>query len=77
MLRAIFIALLFFESLSVSTTASQQFFQTLQQSIQQNTLLKLILSKYQGQEIDLQKVAIRPIILRDEAFLSFFYTLYN
>ena len=74
MLRAIFIALLFFESLSVSTTASQQFFQTLQQSIQQNTLLKLILSKYQGQEIDLQKVAIRPIILRDEAFLSFVYT---
>lgn len=58
----------------MSTTASQQFFQTLQQSIQQNTLLKLILSKYQGQEIDLQKVAIRPIILRDEAFLSFVYT---
>ena len=52
----------------------QQFLQTLQQSTQQNTLLKLVLSKYQGQEIDLQRVTIRPIILRDEASLSFVYT---
>jgi hypothetical protein len=58
----------------VSITATQQFVQTLQHSTQQNTLLKLVLSKYQGQEIDLQKVTIRPIILRDEACLSFVYT---
>lgn len=58
----------------MSITATLQFVQTLQHSTQQNTLLKLVLSKYQGQEIDLQRVTIRPIILRDEASLSFVYT---
>jgi SAM-dependent methyltransferase len=59
---------------SITASALQQFLQTLQQSTQQNTLLKLVLSKYQGQEIELQRVTIRPIILRDEACLSFVYT---
>ena len=60
--------------MSTTNPAMQQFVQTLQHSTQHHIFLKLVLSKYQGQEIDLQRLTIRPIILRDEAFLSFVYT---
>lgn len=55
-------------------TPEQQFVTCFTQAIQQNHLLKCVLSKYQGQDPALQRVTIRLIALRNEAQLSFLYT---
>lgn len=49
------------------------FLQALQQSIAQQRFVKLVLSKYQGTEPDLQRIDIRQINLRHQAHLSFLY----
>ena len=50
------------------------FLTLLEKSLVQNTLVKLLLSKYQGEETELQRVTIRPVTVRGQACLSFVYT---
>lgn len=51
----------------------EKFVQVLAQSINQQSLIKLVLSKYQGQESELQRLTIRPVLLRDAPHLSCLY----
>lgn len=60
--------------MSTPDSALSDFLHALAQHIQRHTFSKLVLSKYQGQEPDLQRVMIRPIVLRDISCLSFLYT---
>lgn len=60
-----------------SATASDDrgdFLALVEKSLVQNTLVKVLLSKYQGEETELQRVAIRPVTVRGQACLSFVYT---
>ncbi len=60
-----------------SATASDDrgdFLALVEKSLVQNTLVKVLLSKYQGEETELQRVAIRPVTVRSQACLSFVYT---
>lgn len=50
-----------------------EFFQHIQQAWQSSTLQRLILSQYQGDEPNLQKLMIRPITLKDELQLQVVY----
>ncbi|MFO1391546.1 MAG: SAM-dependent methyltransferase [Agitococcus sp.] len=51
----------------------EKFLQLLAQSINQQTMIKLVLSKYQGLESDLQRLTFRPVKLRDTQYLSCLY----
>ncbi|MFA7555362.1 MAG: SAM-dependent methyltransferase [Spongiibacteraceae bacterium] len=51
----------------------EYFFDQLAKSLKDQCWVKLLLSKYRGDEQGLQRVTIRPIILRDKAMLSFVY----
>jgi len=48
-----------------------QFLDALSASLAQNTFVKLILAKYQGPEPDLERITIRPVVIRDQKQLSF------
>ncbi len=50
-----------------------EFFQHIQQAWQSNTLQRLILSQYQGEKANLQKLMIRSIKLKDELQLQVVY----
>ena len=50
-----------------------EFFQHIQHAWQSSTLQRLILSQYQGDEPNLQKLMIRPITLKDELQLQVVY----
>lgn len=52
----------------------EQFFALLSNSLATQKMNKLLLSKYRGSEKDLQRLLIRPIILRNEVALSFVYS---
>ncbi|HWR79474.1 MAG TPA: methyltransferase, partial [Pseudomonas sp.] len=52
----------------------QQFLTRLETSLAQNTLVKLVLSKYRGAETDLQRVVARPVSVKSAACLSFVYS---
>lgn len=54
--------------------AQQQFDALLDSSLKNQSWVKLLLSKYRGAEADLQRVTVRPIVLRNEATLSFVYS---
>lgn len=51
----------------------QDFFAQLQNALQQDQLQKVVLSKYQGQE-PLQRITLRPVMIKQQALLSFVYT---
>lgn len=51
----------------------QQFYQALQQAIQQQQLVKLVLSKYQGSDSSLQRLEITPVQLKGSWQLKFLY----
>ena len=51
----------------------EDFYVLLSKSIENNQVVKLLLSKYRGADKSLNRVAIRPIILQNEAVLSFVY----
>ncbi|HSB97481.1 MAG TPA: SAM-dependent methyltransferase [Spongiibacteraceae bacterium] len=55
-------------------SALQQFLILLDSSLRNQRWVKLLLSKYRGAELDLQRLTIRPIVLRDEPVLSFIYS---
>jgi hypothetical protein len=52
----------------------QQFLSCFTQAVQQQHLLKCVLSKYQGQESTLQRLTIRIVTLSNEVKLSFLYS---
>jgi hypothetical protein len=49
----------------------QQFLQTLTEAFQNTQLVRLVLSKYQGEDPELQRLVIRPVLLKNELQLSF------
>ncbi|GHG77193.1 methyltransferase [Alishewanella longhuensis] len=51
----------------------QQFVERLSQALTEQQLLKLILSKYQGAETELQRLEITPVLLKDIWQLKFLY----
>mgnify|MGYP003530611824 FL=1 len=59
---------------SQSADDRQQFLTRLETSLAQNTLVKLVLSKYRGAETDLQRVVARPVSVKSAACLSFVYS---
>lgn len=51
----------------------QQFVSLLKQAVAEQQIVKLILSKYQGAEIELQRVEITPVLLKTHWQLKFLY----
>jgi Methyltransferase domain len=52
----------------------ERFFARLADHLAQGSLAKLVLAKHQGEPADLQRLTVRPLVLRDEARLSFLYS---
>ena len=50
-----------------------QFFTYFKQAFDANSFERLVLSKYNGNEADLERVTIRPVMIKDEVLLSFLY----
>ncbi|HEX5361155.1 MAG TPA: methyltransferase, partial [Fluviicoccus sp.] len=50
-----------------------EFLARLRHSLDANTLSKLVLSKYQGEEPELARLTVRPVSLRGQDCLSFVY----
>ena len=59
---------------SSSTDDRARFLAQLDTCLTQNTLLKLVLSKYCGDEIELQRLVARPVSIKGQACLSFVYS---
>lgn len=55
-------------------TDREQFLAQLETSLQQNTLVKLVLSKYRGADVDLQRVVARLVSVKEQPCLSFVYS---
>jgi tRNA1(Val) A37 N6-methylase TrmN6 len=53
------------------TQPLQEFLISLRQSLKENSFVKLSLSNYKGEEVDLQKIDIRKILIKREEKLSF------
>lgn len=51
-----------------------QFFALIEQGLTEGRVVKLLLSKYKGHEVDLQRLSIRPVRLKDKPALSFVYS---
>lgn len=51
----------------------EDFYQLLSINLENNSVVKLLLSKYRGADKSLQRVTIRPILLQGETVLSFVY----
>ena len=51
----------------------EDFYLLLSTSVESNKVVKLLLSKYRGADKSLNRVSIRPLILQNEAVLSFVY----
>jgi len=51
----------------------EQFFSHIQDAFNTKSLQRLVLSKYQGTEADLERISIRPVHIKDELLLSFLY----
>lgn len=51
----------------------EDFYQLLSTNLENNSVVKLLLSKYRGADKSLQRLTVRPIILQDETVLSFVY----
>lgn len=64
------------DSLPVPTAADHraQFLARLETSLAQNTFVKLVLAKYRGDEVDLQRVVARLVTVREQPCLSFVYS---
>ncbi|KPB72939.1 class I SAM-dependent methyltransferase [Pseudomonas cannabina] len=60
-------------SLTPATDHRAQFLELLDTSLSQNSLIKLVLAKYVGSEAELQRVIIKPLIVKEQPCLSFVY----
>tara|TARA_R110001583_G_scaffold51161_12_gene159816 strand:- start:845 stop:2038 length:1194 start_codon:yes stop_codon:yes gene_type:complete len=50
-----------------------QFLLTCHDAFNEQQLQRLVLSKYKGDETDLNRITIRPVVLKDQVLLSFLY----
>jgi hypothetical protein len=57
----------------MSAPELEQFFSDIQGAFNDASLQRLVLSKYQGSEVDLARISIRPVQIKDEHLLSFLY----
>jgi hypothetical protein len=51
----------------------EKFLADCQQAFTENTLQRLVLSKYKGAEPDLDRITLRPVLIKEHKFLSFIY----
>ena len=51
----------------------KSFFALLNESVEQNSFIKLILGKYRGNEADLRNIEIKPVSIKSQDALSFVY----
>ncbi len=51
----------------------EQFFAQIQTAFNSHSLQRLVLSKYQGDDAELERITVRPIKIKDELLLSFLY----
>ncbi|MET0355376.1 MAG: hypothetical protein ABW044_01295 [Cellvibrio sp.] len=51
----------------------EQFFSHFEQGFRTNSFERLVLSKYQGEETELERITIRPVLIKSELLLSFLY----
>ena len=54
-------------------TETERFFEVLRGSLAEQTLVRVVLGKYRGQEPELKRISIRPIELKGRQTLSFVY----
>lgn len=59
--------------MTVLSLQEQQFLQALSQSLQQQTLQRLVLSQYKGELLQLEKIILRLVMLQNQPMLSFLY----
>jgi hypothetical protein len=50
-----------------------QFLSVLDTSLQQNALIKMVFSRHVGAEVDLQRVSVKPLLVKEQPCLSFVY----
>ncbi|WP_288855991.1 SAM-dependent methyltransferase, partial [uncultured Pseudomonas sp.] len=50
-----------------------QFIELLSTSLAQNAFIKLVLAKYVGEEAELQRLIIKPVVVKEQPCLSFVY----
>ena len=55
------------------TSDIEAFLMALQDSLEKKDWVKLILGKYRGEELELKKLTVRAISLRNDIALSFIY----
>ena len=58
---------------SLAPDHHSQFIGLLQSSLEQQAFIKLVLAKYVGDEADLQRIIIKPVIVKAQPCLSFVY----
>ncbi len=51
----------------------EQFFTQIKSAFDEKSLQRVVLSKYQGKEANLERITIRPIHIKDDYFLTFLY----
>jgi hypothetical protein len=56
---------------STPIRTKEQFLTLLSENLQSNKLIKLLLSKNRGDDKDLQRIVVRPILIREQPMLSF------
>ncbi len=49
----------------------EQFFIQIQTAFDSHSLQRLVLSKYQGDDAELERITARPIIIKDALLMSF------
>ena len=55
------------------TPELEKFLADCQQAFTENTLQRLVLSKYKGGEPDLNRITLRPVLIKEQKYLSFIY----
>lgn len=58
---------------NVALNTIEDFYLLLSASLESNSVVKLLLSKYRGEDKSLNRITIRPITLQNESVLSFVY----
>lgn len=59
--------------ITMALPETEQFFTQIQAAFNSQTLQRLVLSKYQGNNTELERITVRPIKIKDELLLSFLY----
>jgi hypothetical protein len=59
---------------SSTLSPREQFSSLMTECLESGSCVKLLLSKYRGGDKELQRITVRPIVLRNEAALSFVYS---